>query len=146
MKMKRPIEFIKRNMQPLIAVIVVFLYALGSQAQCTKIGRMDGIRDDFKSDTARIKMALRKISRLNSIDPVIAVQINYLESEAETRQMLFPQKVHEKIIQSFFITKLTGQGTGLGISLSYDVIKARGDEIEVQQEKARAEFSSLIYR
>jgi len=42
-----------------------------------------------------------------------------------------PQKVMDKIFQPFFTTKPTGQGTGLGLSLSYDIIKAHGGEINV---------------
>src|SRR5258708_17406912 len=41
-----------------------------------------------------------------------------------------PQKVIDKIFQPFFTTKPTGEGTGLGLSLSYDIIKAHGDEIK----------------
>ncbi|MEO6695990.1 MAG: ATP-binding protein [Ignavibacteria bacterium] len=43
-----------------------------------------------------------------------------------------PQKVLDKIFQPFFTTKPTGQGTGLGLSLSYDIIKAHGGELKVQ--------------
>jgi signal transduction histidine kinase len=43
-----------------------------------------------------------------------------------------PQKVLDKIFQPFFTTKPTGQGTGLGLSLSYDIIKAHGGEIQVE--------------
>jgi len=42
-----------------------------------------------------------------------------------------PQKVLDKIFQPFFTTKPTGSGTGLGLSLSYDIIKAHGGEIKV---------------
>jgi len=40
-----------------------------------------------------------------------------------------PQKAVDKIFQSFFTTKPTGQGTGL--SLSYNIIKAHGGETKV---------------
>ena len=43
-----------------------------------------------------------------------------------------PQKVLDKIFQPFFTTKPTGQGTGLGLSLSYDIIKAHGGEIKLE--------------
>ena len=43
-----------------------------------------------------------------------------------------PQKVIDKIFQPFFTTKPTGEGTGLGLSLSYDIIKANGGEIKVE--------------
>jgi two-component system NtrC family sensor kinase len=43
-----------------------------------------------------------------------------------------PQKVIDKIFQPFFTTKPTGQGTGLGLSLSYDIVKAHGGEIKVK--------------
>jgi len=43
-----------------------------------------------------------------------------------------PQKVLDKIFQPFFTTKPTGQGTGLGLSLSYDVVKAHGGELKVE--------------
>jgi two-component system, NtrC family, sensor kinase len=42
-----------------------------------------------------------------------------------------PQKVVDKIFQPFFTTKPTGQGTGLGLSLAYDIVKAHGGEIRV---------------
>jgi len=43
-----------------------------------------------------------------------------------------PEKIKEKIFQPFFTTKPTGQGTGLGLSLSYDIIKAHQGEIQVE--------------
>ena len=43
-----------------------------------------------------------------------------------------PQKVLDKIFQPFFTTKPTGQGTGLGLSLSYDIVKAHGGEFKVE--------------
>jgi len=43
-----------------------------------------------------------------------------------------PQKILDKIFQPFFTTKPTGQGTGLGLSLAYDIVKAHGGEIRVE--------------
>ena len=43
-----------------------------------------------------------------------------------------PQKALDKIFQPFFTTKPTGQGTGLGLSLSYDIVKAHGGELKVE--------------
>ncbi len=52
-----------------------------------------------------------------------------------------PQKVLDKIFQPFFTTKPTGQGTGLGLSLAYDIIKAHGGEIKVEtKESEGSEF------
>jgi len=43
-----------------------------------------------------------------------------------------PQNIVDKIFQPFFTTKPTGQGTGLGLSLSYDIIKSHGGEIKIE--------------
>ena len=43
-----------------------------------------------------------------------------------------PEHIKEKIFQPFFTTKPTGQGTGLGLSLSYDIVKAHGGELKVE--------------
>lgn len=56
-----------------------------------------------------------------------------------------PQKVLDKIFQPFFTTKPAGQGTGLGLSLSYDIVKAHGGEIKVESaENEGTEFIVVI--
>jgi len=56
-----------------------------------------------------------------------------------------PRKVLDKIFQPFFTTKPPGQGTGLGLSLSYDIIKAHGGELKVETKEGDwAEFIILL--
>jgi signal transduction histidine kinase len=43
-----------------------------------------------------------------------------------------PNAIKDKIFQPFFTTKPTGQGTGLGLSLSYDIVKAHGGELKME--------------
>jgi signal transduction histidine kinase len=43
-----------------------------------------------------------------------------------------PNNILDKIFLPFFTTKPTGQGTGLGLSLSYDIVKAHGGELKVE--------------
>ncbi|MBS1932342.1 MAG: HAMP domain-containing histidine kinase, partial [Bacteroidetes bacterium] len=43
-----------------------------------------------------------------------------------------PSAIKDKIFQPFFTTKPTGSGTGLGLSLSYDIVKAHGGQIKVE--------------
>jgi len=55
------------------------------------------------------------------------------------------KNIVDKIFQPFFTTKPTGQGTGLGLSLSYDIMKAHGGEIKVQsKENEGSEFIITI--
>ncbi|MCZ4410062.1 ATP-binding protein [Cryomorphaceae bacterium 1068] len=48
-----------------------------------------------------------------------------------------PPDIKDKIFQPFFTTKPTGQGTGLGLSLSYDIVKAHGGELTVETEEGK---------
>ncbi|TAL42719.1 MAG: hypothetical protein EPN92_11250 [Chitinophagaceae bacterium] len=69
-------------------------------------------------------------------DPTVTVTTKNLGDKVELRVIDngngIPQKVLDKIFQPFFTTKPTGQGTGLGLSLSYDIVKAHGGELKVE--------------
>jgi len=55
------------------------------------------------------------------------------------------EAVLEKIFQPFYTTKPAGQGTGLGLSLSFDIIKAHGGELKVEsQSGVGTEFCILL--
>ena len=56
-----------------------------------------------------------------------------------------PEDVKEKIFQPFFTTKPTGEGTGLGLSLSYDIVTAHGGELKVEtNEDEGTEFIIIL--
>ncbi|MEP6617638.1 MAG: ATP-binding protein, partial [Ginsengibacter sp.] len=69
-------------------------------------------------------------------DPTISVSTKKNGDQVEIRVADngngIPQKALDKIFQPFFTTKPAGQGTGLGLSLSYDIIKAHSGEIKVE--------------
>ncbi len=78
-----------------------------------------------------------------------------LKTEAKGKQVVLsvkdngsgiPEHIREKIFQPFFTTKPTGEGTGLGLSLSYDIIKAHGGELSlVSQQGSDAEDSGTEF-
>ncbi len=53
-----------------------------------------------------------------------------------------PKKLIDKVFQPFFTTKPTGEGTGLGLSLSHDIIKAHGGELKINT--VENEFTEII--
>ena len=55
-----------------------------------------------------------------------------------------PEHIKDKIFQPFFTTKPTGEGTGLGLSLSYDIVKAHGGELSVETELGRGTTFHII--
>ena len=56
-----------------------------------------------------------------------------------------PNKIVDKIFQPFFTTKPAGEGTGLGLSLAYDIIKAHGGDIKVETKEGQgSEFTILL--
>jgi two-component system, NtrC family, sensor kinase len=69
-------------------------------------------------------------------DPTVSITTRRLgdrvELEVKDNGNGIPKKAIDKIFQPFFTTKPAGQGTGLGLSLSYDVVKAHGGEITMQ--------------
>ena len=85
----------------------------------------------------------------NGYEPTITVSTKMINNKVELTVKDngngIPQKVIDKIFQPFFTTKPTGEGTGLGLSLSYDIIKAHGGEIRVETKEGEgSEFIILL--
>ena len=69
-------------------------------------------------------------------EPTVSISTKNVQGKVEIKVADngpgIPQKILDKIFQPFFTTKPTGQGTGLGLSLSYDIVKAHGGELKVE--------------
>jgi len=72
----------------------------------------------------------------NGYEPTVWVSTlsdgNYVTISVKDNGNGIPQKALDKIFQPFFTTKPAGQGTGLGLSMSYDIVKAHGGELKVE--------------
>ena len=82
------------------------------------------------------RSSFAKASKDLKYEPTVKVSTKKLDKKFEIivsdNGNGIPKKVVEKIFQPFFTTKPTGQGTGLGLSLSYDIVKAHGGELKVE--------------
>jgi two-component system, NtrC family, sensor kinase len=112
----------------------------------TNFNPIVGFIDIFPQDIGRVLLNLyynafyavaeRKKQHPDGYEPRVSVSTKKNNGKFEIRVKDngngIPQKVFDKIFQPFFTTKPTGQGTGLGLSLSYDIIKAHKGEIKVE--------------
>jgi signal transduction histidine kinase/ligand-binding sensor domain-containing protein len=96
-------------------------------------------------NNALYSVAEKKKQQMGLFEPTVSVTTKKLNGKIELRikdnGIGVPQKVLDKIFQPFFTTKPTGEGTGLGLSMSYDIIKAHNGDIRVETKEAEgAEF------
>jgi signal transduction histidine kinase len=100
----------------------------------------------FYSEGERQKAESRKLNAEGQeYVPTVWISSKKLERCVEIRVKDngngIPQNIIDKIFQPFFTTKPTGEGTGLGLSLAYDIINAHGGELKVEsKEKEGTEF------
>lgn len=85
--------------------------------------------------------------RIESFEPTVIVKTKKLANKVEIvvkdNGIGISQKVQEKIFQPFFTTKPTGEGTGLGLSLSYDII-TKGHSGELKVESKEGEGAAFV--
>ena len=91
----------------------------------------------------------KKKLNLNGYEPTVTVTTKKTADKVEIvvkdNGTGIPQKALDKIFQPFFTTKPTGQGTGLGLSLSYDIVtKSHGGEIKVETRDGEYTCFSII--
>lgn len=87
----------------------------------------------------------KKKSGVENYEPIVSIQTkkvnDKIEISVKDNGNGIPKNIIDKIFQPFFTTKPTGSGTGLGLSLSYDIVKAHGGEIKVEtRESEGTEF------
>jgi signal transduction histidine kinase len=91
----------------------------------------------------------KKKSGIENYEPTVSVSTKKNNGKVEIKVNDngngIPQKVLDKIFQPFFTTKPTGQGTGLGLSLSYDIVKAHGGDLKVETKEGEgSEFNIIL--
>jgi signal transduction histidine kinase len=101
-------------------------------------------------NNAFFAVAEKKKQQPEAYQPTVSVSTRKTENNVEIRIKDngngIPTKILDKIFQPFFTTKPTGQGTGLGLSLSYDIIKAHGGEIKVETKEGEfSEFQIILH-
>jgi signal transduction histidine kinase len=116
------------------------------------IGNISGIPQDIGRallnliNNAFYAVAEKKKTAGNNYEPTFTIFTKKLDDKVEIvvkdNGNGIPQKVIDKIFQPFFTTKPTGQGTGLGLSLAYDIVKAHGGEIKVNTREG--EFTEFV--
>jgi two-component system, NtrC family, sensor kinase len=106
-------------------------------------GKEDGFElvTNHASPTGRLAgssdtQASSNLQGSSSYQPIVTLSTKNLIDKIEIRiadnGLGIPPHIIDKIFQPFFTTKPTGQGTGLGLSLAYDIIKAHGGELNVK--------------
>ena len=85
------------------------------------------------------KQKAESVKKSSAFEPTVTVTTKNLgdkiEISVKDNGNGIPESIKEKIFQPFFTTKPTGQGTGLGLSLSYDIVKAHGGELKVESKE-----------
>ena len=94
------------------------------------------INNAFYAVNEKKKSSFAEAAQYEQYDPAVIISTSknngMMEIKVEDNGPGISQKVLNKIFQPFFTTKPSGQGTGLGLSLSYDIVKTHGGELTVE--------------
>lgn len=125
------------------------------------------LQSDFDSHIGKLSIVPQEIGRIlinlfsnafyavqqkkqqlkGAYEPVVAVSTRKVNDKVQIsirdNGNGIPQKIVDKIFQPFFTTKPTGEGTGLGLSLSYDIAKAHGGELKVDSKEGEGATFTL---
>jgi signal transduction histidine kinase len=128
------------------------------------------LKTDFDANVGEIKVVPQDIGRVihnlianafyvvaekkrlleNGYEPTISVSTkkngNQVSISVKDNGNGIPDFIKDKIFQPFFTTKPTGQGTGLGLSLSYDIVKAHGGELRVETKEGEGTNFIIILK
>ena len=108
-------------------------YAVGERSKAGSPDQRFGVMDEKKNASTS--------SAGQPYEPTVSISTKKVGEKAfisvQDNGNGIPKKALDKIFQPFFTTKPTGQGTGLGLSLSYDIIKAHNGEIKVETNEGR---------
>jgi len=119
---------IKRDFDPAVGKIRAMPQELGRVILNLLNNAFDAIRE---IDHATVTVATRQLER------------NHIELTVSDNGPGIPEDIREKIFEPFFTTKATGEGTGLGLSLSYDIItKAHGGTMTVIESDERTRHAA----
>jgi len=121
-------------------------------------------KTEFDPDLPKINVVPQDIGRVllnlinNAFQAVIEVEkpkvivstkklVDKIEIKVSDNGPGIPEEIKDKIFQPFFTTKPTGQGTGLGLSLAYDIItKGHGGTIELHSDQTGAIFTIILFK
>ena len=98
------------------------------------IGRvlLNLINNAFYTVSEKARQNIAEYKPVVTVSTKWNIQKSRIEIRVKDNGNGIPEQVKKKIFQPFFTTKPTGQGTGLGLSLSYDIIKTHKGEIKVE--------------